>query len=63
MLSAILTPGGAPTFGTAQLADQADRCAAYAPLPGPDGRLRVDPEFELPTSAGPLPWRLVYDSM
>src|SRR5262249_52008222 len=34
----------------------------WRPVPAPDGGLIQDPDFSLPTKAGPLRWSLFYDS-
>lgn len=49
-------------FGLAVLDDQSPHNRAHAPLPSPDGDLVQDPEITLPTTAGPLSWRLFYYS-
>src|SRR4051812_45379754 len=48
--------------GVAQSADQEPSMAAHRPLPRPDGALVQDPDFTLPTTAGPITWRLFYNS-
>src|SRR5579862_3510170 len=45
-------------FGVAPLEAQTSHERTYAPLPQPTGELVHDPDFALPTIAGPLPWRL-----
>src|SRR5215813_6793877 len=41
----------------------ADADERWRPAPDPaTGVLHVDPEFSLPTTAGPLPFRLYYDA-
>src|SRR5438876_278874 len=62
MLSAILGDELGKSFGHAPLDGQSSRERAFAPLPSPDGKLVQDPDFVLPTIAGPLPWRLYYYS-
>jgi len=40
----------------------ADADIRWRPVPDPaTGALQVDPEFSLPTTAGPLNWQLWYD--
>ncbi len=62
MLSAILGDNLARSFGVAGLEEQTPHERAYSPLPQPDGTLIHDPDFSLPTIAGPLVWRLFHYS-
>src|SRR5438874_1309512 len=60
MLSALLMESAG--FGHAALEEQSPNERAWSPLPSPDGQLVQDPEFTLPTTAGPLRWQLFYHS-
>jgi RHS repeat-associated protein len=64
MLSALFSENGSASlsFGVAALDDQTLHQRAYSPLPQPSGELVCDPDFVLPTTAGPLPWRLFHYS-
>src|SRR5712692_8840994 len=57
----LLTPHGAargPLRGMPANADE-----RWRPAPDPaTGVLHLDPEFSIPTTAGPLTWRLYYDA-
>src|SRR5262249_13703909 len=60
--SAILSERAGVSLGAGDPAAPPGCVAAYSPLPTPQGELIQDPDFTLPTSAGPLPWQLFYHS-
>ena len=62
MLSALLGFHNKDSFGVAELDSQTPHQRTYSPLPQPSGELIHDPDFSLPTTAGPLIWQLFHYS-